>query len=113
MTKMMDNLQSTLDAARVSLYAFEHSYHNSNCDNPSPVGSEGDAELSKYDSGDDADADIWWSHFKELMERSSAYAVEFEDQFLSTQKDEEEGAAVADIATECSEHVSDATAITE
>ena len=73
------------------------------------MGSEGGDEVSTDDSGDDAD--IWWSHFKELMERSSAYAVEFEDQFLSTQKDEEEGAAVADIATECSEHVSNATGI--
>jgi len=119
--QLIQNLQDTLDAARVSLWAFEQSYidqDDTGNDTPSSDRSE-----SNYDTAESDDmTTAWWSQFKDLMTRSQSSIPEFENQFLSTTVDEDaeqEEAVVEEnisdlsasrqVTTECSELISTAT----
>ena len=102
------NLQATLAAARVSLWAFERCSLSD--------GADGDA--ADAPGGDTAEG--WWREFRDLMGRSGASAAEFEGRHLAPadREDGGRGASADDGADDApkddariaksSEHVSDA-----
>jgi len=116
--QLIQNLQTTLDAARVSLWAFEQSYAEQDDIGDDIVdASSSDQSESNHDTTESDDM-AWWSQFKDLMERSQSSIPEFENQFLSTAVDEDaEQESVVEmdnsdlstarqVATECSELIS-------
>jgi len=121
---MIQNLQATLEAARISLWAFGQSYSDQT---DHGIGSGADDSSHQTANGpilQDADsAKVWWSQFKDLMERSCASVPDFEDQFLSTtacnnaEQDSSENDGIHDLpnANDCiaeySEHVSNVSGI--
>ena len=112
--QIIQNLQATLDAARVCLWAFEQSYTDTG-----DISS--DQVESNHDTAESDDTTGWWSQFKDLMERSQASIPEFENQFLSTAVDEDDEqeevakekisdlSASRQVTTEYSELISKAT----
>ena len=117
--QIIQNLQSTLDAARVSLWAFEQSYAEQEVIGNDTASS--DQVESNHDTAESDDTTAWWSQFKDLMKRSQSSIPEFESQFLPTAVDEdaeEEETVVEEVSdlsayrqatSECSELISKAT----
>lgn len=117
--QIIQNLQATLDAARVCLWAFEQSY--TDLDDTASNKSSTDKLESNHDTAESDDTTGWWSQFKDLMERSQASIPEFENQFLSTAVDEDDEqeevaeekisdlSASRQVTTEYSELISKAT----
>ena len=117
MKNMINDIQSTLDAARISLWTFEQSYiddHDDDDDDNQPLqeiittssdndNSNGNTTSSSLSTNkkkkklQEEPKVWWWSNFKELIQHSLTTSIpEFEKQFLtsasSKSKDELEGA---------------------
>lgn len=77
--QIISNLQSTLEAARVSLWAFEESFSHADNNNT--------ANGSEIDFASE-DSEIWWSHLKDLLNRTQISVERFECCFLVSANDE-------------------------
>ena len=114
--KMIESIQATVEAARVSLWAFEQSYLDMGTD----TNSDGCMSFDGVSRTESGAGENWWSQFKDMMERSYATIPEFEEQFLVPQIESSNEEALEsnaseltqgenDVIVECSEHVSNAT----
>jgi hypothetical protein len=133
---MIGNVQANLEAARIALWAFGQAYSESSSTTPTTQKERFDSTAplagNNYDDNDyvveeddSEQAVVWWSQFKDMMERSYTTMLEFEQYLQSAtataarhnpgvaKKDEETNNDLsrADecIVAECSEHVNDAT----
>ena len=79
--KLIHQLQSTLEAAQVSLWAFRQSF----------------TEEEGKPSSDSQDPKIWWSQLKDLLSQTEVSMDHFENSFLAmpTSENEEEAAESA------------------
>jgi len=133
---IIGTLQANLEAARITLWAFGQSYSESTTrDTIAAITAtaayddyydDDQTDIDTQDMEDDEATLIWWSQFKDMMERSYAIMSEFDEHIQSTtdsRQGAEEGKEANNVgasesskvdgcvATEWSDHADDATGI--